>query len=82
MAQQLEAFIEGVQLARLPRLKQTCQTHACLRPFLAARAATDLANHYQWPDAALGQIVVGTQPFDQHKLKQLILCRSNRLATA
>ena len=37
MGQPLEAFLEGVQLARLPGLEQTRQAHARLGPLVAAR---------------------------------------------
>src|SRR4051812_45330042 len=73
LAQELEAFTEGVELARLPGLEQTRQSHACLRPLVAARAAADLAANHQRANAALGQIVVGTQSLNRYELEHLIL---------
>src|SRR5262249_31537329 len=73
LAQQREAFGERVEATRLPGLEQARQHHAGLRALCTARAAADLANHHQWADAALGQVVVGAQPLDQHKLEQLVL---------
>jgi hypothetical protein len=72
LAQHLEALIKGIELAGLPGLKQARQPHSGLGPLRTARPTADLAYHYQGPYAALGQVVGGTQPFDQHKLEQLV----------
>src|SRR5205814_2090213 len=73
VAQLFEAFIERIQLERLPGLKQTRQAHANLCPLVAARAAADLADDHERANAALSQIVVGTQALHQHEREQLIL---------
>ncbi len=62
LAQQVQTFHAGVQLARLPGLEQARERHAGFGSFWTPRPAADFADDDQWTQAALGQIVVRAQP--------------------
>ncbi len=79
MAEQPEAFVEGVEAARLPGLEQAGQGHTRLGALGAAQAATDLADHHQRANASLRQVVVRTQACDQHELEQLVFVAQQAL---
>lgn len=71
--QRPQAFLEGIQAPRQPRLKQACQSHADPGPRCAPAAPADCADDHQRPDTAFRLVVVGAQPIHQHKREEFVL---------
>jgi hypothetical protein len=65
--------VEGVEATGLPGAEESGQRHAGGRALGRARAPTDLAGDDQWPQHALGGIVIGAEPRHAHELEQLAL---------
>ncbi len=66
-----QTLMEGIEVLGHPGAKEGGKSHAGLAALGATSAATNFAGNHQWTNAALGQVVVGRNPWNRHKDKQL-----------